>query len=111
MTQRIVNRFYELLAVKGRREGRRITQRVAAEEIGITTVTIGRYARNEVERYDEAVILAMCNYLGCSVGEFLVIEEVDESGGETPENETALVPAFKSPGKCGNCKKSRQLPR
>lgn len=94
MAQRIRNRYQELLAVKERREGRKITQRIAAEEIGITTVTIGRYARNEVERYDEAVILAMCNYLGCTLGEFLVIEEVNESGAESPENEAALALEF-----------------
>lgn len=92
MTQRIVNRYQELLAVKERREGRRITQRTAAAETGLTTTTIGHYARNEVSRYDEPIVLAMCNYLGCTVGEFLVIEEVNED--ETPENETALAPAF-----------------
>lgn len=91
MTQRIRNRYQELLSVKERREQRKITQRIAAKEIGVTTVTIGRYARNEVERYDEEVILAMCNYLGCSLSEFLVIEEI-EDGEESPENETALAP-------------------
>lgn len=94
MIQRIRNRYQELLSIKERREGRRITQRVAAEEIGVTTVTIGRYARNEVERYDESTILAMCKYLGCTLGEFLVIEEVEESGEQSPENEAALAPAF-----------------
>lgn len=92
MKQRIVNRFQELLAVKGRREARRISQRTAAEEMGLTQVTIGRYARNEVSRYDEPIVLAMCNYLGCTVGDFLVIEEIDESGEQSPENQTALVP-------------------
>lgn len=92
MARRIRNRYQELLAVKERREGRKITQRTAAKEIGVVTVTIGRYARNEVERYDEDVILAMCNYLGCTIGEFLVIEEVENGGEESPEYETALVP-------------------
>lgn len=94
MIQRIRNRYQELLSIKERREGRRITQRVAAEEIGVTTVTIGRYARNEVERYDESTILAMCKYLGCTLAEFLVIEEVDGPGEQSPEHETALAMAL-----------------
>ena len=88
--QRIANRFRELLAVKERREGRRISQRTAAEEMGLTQVTIGRYARNELSRYDESIILAMCNYLGCSVGDFLIIEEVEET---SPETKTPLAVA------------------
>lgn len=92
MKQRIVNRFQELLAVKGRHEGRRISQRIAAEEMGLTQVTVGRYARNEVSRYDEPIVLAMCNYLGCTVGDFLVIEEIE--GDSSPEGNTALALAF-----------------
>jgi transcriptional regulator with XRE-family HTH domain len=92
MTQRIVNRYQELLARKERREGRRITQRTAAAETGLTTTTIGHYARNEISRYDEPTLLILCNYLGCAVGEFLVMEDVDNEE-ESPENETALVPA------------------
>lgn len=92
-TQRVVNRFEELLAVKERREKRRISQRTAAEEMGITQVTIGRYARNELSRYDESIILAMCNYLDCAIGDLLIIEEADNGqGNESPENETALAP-------------------
>lgn len=90
---RIVNRFRELLAVKERREGRNISQRVAAEEMELSKTTVDRYARNEVTRYDEPIVLAMCNYLGCTVGEFLVIEEIANEE-ESPENETALAPAF-----------------
>lgn len=92
MTQRIVNRYEELLAIKERREGRRITQRVAAKETGLTTTTIGRYSRNEVTRYDEPIVLMLCNYLGCTLSEFLVVEEFD-NGDESPEYETALAPA------------------
>lgn len=94
MAQRIINRYQELLAIKERNERRRITQRIAAKETGLTTVTIGRYSRNEVTRYDEPIVLALCQYLNCTVGEFLVIEEVDESGEQSPENETALALAF-----------------
>lgn len=92
MTKRIVNRFQELLAIKGRREKRRISQRTAAEESGLTQVTIGRYARNEVTRYDEVIVLAMCKYLDCTVGEFLVIE--DAEGEESSEYEAAPALEF-----------------
>lgn len=90
MAERIRNRLRELMATKGRHEGRRITQRIVAAETGIAKTTIDRYARNEVIRYDEDVLLTLCNYFDCGVGEFLIIEEAED----TPENETPLaIPA------------------
>jgi transcriptional regulator with XRE-family HTH domain len=85
MTKQILsNRFTELLAVKARREQRRISQREVARETGLAKRTVDSYARNEVTRYDAPVVLALCKYLGCDAGELLVIEEVEESE-DTPE--------------------------
>lgn len=77
--QRVKNRFRELLAAK-RSTGRRISNREVAEQTGIAKATIDRIARNETTRFDEHVILALCEYFGCTVGELLVIEEVESPG-------------------------------
>ncbi len=80
MKKRIKNRFTELLAIKSRQEGRRISQREVAETLNIAKGTIDRIALNKTTRYDEHVILALCNYLGCDIGELLYIEDVPEEG-------------------------------
>lgn len=80
----IINRFKELLAIKERRERRSISQREVSRELGLAKTTVDSYARNEITRFDADVVIALCNYLGCSVGDFLVIEEVNE----TPETES-----------------------
>lgn len=88
-TTRIVNRFKELLAIKERRENRSISQRDVAEELGLAKTTVDSYARNDVTRFDSHVVMKLCNYLGCSVGDLLVMEQVDE----TPEHESPLLVA------------------
>ncbi len=94
MGKRLRNRFRELLAIKERHEGRRISQRTAAEELGLAKGAVDRYARNEVTRYDERIVLLFCDYFDCEAGDFLVIEEVaQEDGGESPEIKTPLVAA------------------
>lgn len=90
MVRELRNRVAELAAIKGRREGRTITQRDLAEEIGIPLVTLGRWYRNEVKRIDEHVVLRMTQYFDVTVGELLIVEEVDESGqSKTPLLATA----------------------
>jgi len=74
--QRLSNRFSELLAIKSRREGRRITNRQVVRETGLLRHTVDSYAKNEVTRYDAHIVLTLCNYLGCSVAEFFVVEQV-----------------------------------
>jgi DNA-binding Xre family transcriptional regulator len=78
--QRLKNRFRELLGIKERKESRRISQREVAEQTGIAKATVDRIARQETTRFDEHVILALCNYLECGVGDLFIIEEVDEEG-------------------------------
>lgn len=86
MAERIVaNRFSELLAVKARREKRRISNRDVARELGLARGTIDAYANNSVKRFDAPTILLLCNYLDCTPGDLLVIED--------PEMETPLLPA------------------
>lgn len=80
----ISNRFRELLVIRGRKEGRTISQREVAAVTGLAKTTVDRYARNEVTRYDTDALLALCEYLGVGIGELLVIEEIDSPETETP---------------------------
>lgn len=86
---RIANRFRELLAIKGRNEGKNISQREVAEVTGLSKTTVDRIARNETSRYDEHVLLAICNYFDCSVGELLIIQE--EVGAQEGQRKTLLA--------------------
>jgi DNA-binding Xre family transcriptional regulator len=83
MTKRIKNRLLELLAIKGRTEGKRYSQREVAETLGLSKVAVDRFARNETTRFDEHVVLKMCEFLDCGIADLLIIEEVpDEEGQE-----------------------------
>jgi len=84
--KRIVNRYTELLAIKERKERRTYSNRQVAEILGVAKNTVDSYARNEITRYDEHVVLGFCDFLGCSLHEFLVIEQVEA----TPEMKTPL---------------------
>lgn len=72
------NRFSELLAIKMRKEMRKISWRDVSRETGLTRVSIHAYAKNEVSRYDSHVVVSLCNYLGCSPAEFFVIEDIED---------------------------------
>lgn len=90
MVKRINNRVAELLALKARRENRRITQRTAAEELGIPQSTFARWYHNEVTRRDDDIVLMLMEYLECSLPELLVVEEYDdEERSKTPLAATA----------------------
>ena len=83
MEKRISNRFKELLAIKERTERQSISQRQVAEDLGIAKTTIDRIARNETTRFDGRILLAICDYLDCTIGEFLFIEDETEGQEET----------------------------
>lgn len=80
----IKNRFKELLAAKSRREGRKISQRQAAEEMGLSRYLVDRYAANQVDNYNTETMQIMCDYLGCALGDFLVVEIEDSESKRVP---------------------------
>ena len=69
------NNLTVLLAQKARKERRRISLRRAAEETGINPYTIYAIANDTIKEYSKEVIVRLCGYLDCDVGELLVIEE------------------------------------
>ena len=76
------NRAHELLAIKRRKLGRSITQRDVADETGIALSTISRWFRNDIQRMDAHVVVALAEYFECDIGDLLVIEESDDEPGQ-----------------------------
>ncbi|QPC81088.1 helix-turn-helix transcriptional regulator [Phototrophicus methaneseepsis] len=84
MERIVVNRTKELLAIKSRREQRRITIRDIESETGLDKSVVHRWLQNEVRRIDLHVLEGWCNYLDCEPGDILVRETV-EKADESPE--------------------------
>lgn len=57
---------------KAHREGRTINKNVIAEEAGLPWNTVDKYWENQAQRYDKDVLLALCNYFECELGDLLV---------------------------------------
>lgn len=72
------NNLTVLLAQKARKERRRISLRRLAEETGINPYTVYAIANDTIKEYSKEVIVKLCGYLDCNVGELLVIEETAE---------------------------------
>jgi putative transcriptional regulator len=71
---KIKNRLKILLAEKELREGRRLTYRLVAAETGLSLDTLLGYMTQRVTRYDESTLITLCKYLGCDVGDLLVLD-------------------------------------
>lgn len=72
MTSSITNRFRILLAEKETREQRHIPLTEVQRDTGIAWTTLQAWANNSLQRFDAPVIAALCDYLGCEVGDLLV---------------------------------------
>ena len=86
------NRLRELMARKGRQEGRTVTQMGLAEETGLARYTVDRWARNEVVRMDDSTIITFCRYFNCQPGDLLIMEKVSDPE-ETGQEKTPLAVA------------------
>ena len=80
---RVENRFTELLAAKRRREGKSWRYREIAEATGLSTSTLSRFAQQKHEQFDGDTLAKLCDFLGCSLGELLIlVNNEDESEGQ-----------------------------
>lgn len=72
------NRFNLLLAQKALKEGRaKIVQSEVAAATGLADGTISRIATNKVKMYDNEVVIKLCEYFECEVGDLLYIYDPD----------------------------------
>jgi DNA-binding Xre family transcriptional regulator len=79
----IETRFAELVAIKARKEKRRISRRMVVEETGISLTSIQNWANNNVTQFHQDQIVAFCKYFDCTIDELLIlVEDETESEGE-----------------------------
>lgn len=77
LTRRIVTlRFRELLDAKETRDGHRWPYRQISLATGVNEHVVRSYALGTVRRFDVEALSRLCAFLGCKVGDLLVIEEV-----------------------------------
>lgn len=86
MAKHLRNRFKELLAVKERREGRTISQREVAKEIGAALNTVNNIAQNKPIQYMHRITIEkMLTYFNVSHNEFFeTVEESDDDEAPSP---------------------------
>lgn len=75
MTGKIINHFRILLAQKATRQQQNIALMDVQRETGIAWSTLNSWANNQVTRYDAPVILTLCEYFNCQVGDLLVFDK------------------------------------
>jgi len=75
MTGKIVNHFRILLAQKATKQRKNIALMDVQRETGIAWSTLNSWANNLVTRYDALVIINLCEYFECQVGDLLVFEK------------------------------------
>jgi len=88
----IKNHFLSLYADKEKREGRFITQKQAAQELGVTAHTVGSWLRASekqnpvlLRQIDARTLEKICVWLSCDVGDLLTLEQDFQSEGGTFE--------------------------
>lgn len=67
----IKTRFIQLWKEKEIKENRSITLTEISEQTGIGWGTVNRWKREQVNRYDESVLDALCLYFECDIGDLL----------------------------------------
>lgn len=79
------NNFRTLLEKHyGVKKGARLpTQEKIAEDSKIKQPTISTWLSGDIKRYDKATIEAMCDFLGCSVGDLLEYVPGNQPQGES----------------------------
>lgn len=71
----VLSRFGPLLAEKELRENHKYTYREISEITGVDKNMVGIWIKGRPKRIDASVLEAFCKFLGCKVGELLVIED------------------------------------
>ena len=96
MKTRVVNRFKELLTIKERsreRAGKRYTIRELSQILGMAETSVSFWLNNTVTRFDADKIVEICKFLGCEVGDLLVIEEEADEAEDILGNMVEALPA------------------
>lgn len=74
MPGKVYNRFRVLLAEKAEKEQRNIPLKEVERQTGIAWTTLQSWANNKVTRFDVPVIIGLCDFLNCNVGDLILYE-------------------------------------
>ena len=74
MEGKLKNRLFTLKREYEMKNNTSISQKELAEKAGVSESVIRRWLRNEVRRFDAAVIEGLCRVLECKVGDLLYLE-------------------------------------
>jgi putative transcriptional regulator len=78
--------LFQLWTRKEQRENRRITLTEVSEATGLSPETIRKLLKNQTRRFDESVIIALCEYFEVPPGPVpFVVYEPDEAEQRSPE--------------------------
>ncbi len=65
-------RLRELMAIKSREEGQKVTYRQITQATGIFGSTLTRLANNEFDRIDRTIMDRLCAFFDCQPGDLLI---------------------------------------
>lgn len=68
----IKTRLKELIAIKEREGGRRLTYRLLSDELGISKTTITNWAKGDLRDFNGEVLEKFCDYFGVDIGDVLI---------------------------------------
>lgn len=71
MASQVRNRFKILLAQKEARDGRNYTYSDISQATGIAPNTLSAYANQSVSRFDESILVRLCEFFDCTLAELL----------------------------------------
>lgn len=78
MEMAVKNRVTALMGEKQARENRVITPTVVANETNLTRQVIHKWINNEISSFRSDMIVTLCQYFECGVGDLLYIEDQQE---------------------------------
>lgn len=77
-------RLLELMSAKQNEVGAPITPALVARKTGVSRATIHKWIKDDVARFDETTIVALCRYFSCTLQDLIFIDE------NTPDREPAV---------------------
>lgn len=86
--RQIVNRVAELLEIKARTEGRRISRRQLAKEVGLSLPTLQSWIDNDIKQMPVESLNRWCAYFKCDIGDLLLFQSKPQSMLDIEEENT-----------------------
>lgn len=75
MSGKIVNKFMELKERREKRLGSKLTLEKISIDTGIAYTTIMRWAKDQVVRYDDKILVALCEYFKVNLSKLIDYEK------------------------------------